>query len=424
MNFNDMGFLEHVIGMPYWHKDAFIKVAREQQVVIIVRATGPTCHGLLDEGYDTKGYRIHGKSCDWGPMAGFVLRDPRLNKYGEARASFNRDKHSEAIDLDHEGQGWKASVTPLVISSERIAWLRKAGRIALVHTSDKRFDGTARHGDTPLCFNFTLLRSDHNPALWYVFFNYEQVGRNPAARAFRQEVGSSARIFHPTLGAEYEAMLALTNPIEHRRSQRPHYLNAITGDYDLFAVWAFSGNYRRHPYTNEPNRNPYDASAFGDDHRPLGTVRGLAGAPGDRGFASQGKNIDDLERNFAATARGMQGTKLGNITPRIYRVCQLVNSLVGNQVLWHSDEAARPYLDDADLPVIAFTPRGNYIGITDDTDFRALINYCDREGIHVTLSSAWTLEWSQAKPNRVGAAYARFVPPDGRRVIVPEWYNR
>lgn len=73
----------------------------------MVRATGPTCLGLLEEGYDTKGYRIHGKSCNWGPMAGFVLRDPRLNKSGTVKEGFNRRKHNEALNLDDENQGWK-----------------------------------------------------------------------------------------------------------------------------------------------------------------------------------------------------------------------------------------------------------------------------------------------------------------------------
>jgi hypothetical protein len=113
MKKNDLEFLEHTIGMPVSHKDAFITVARDEECVIIVRKTGPTCHGLLEEGYDTKGYRIHGKSCDWGPMAGFVMRDPRLNKYGMSKYKFNSEKHKEAIELDHEGQGWKASTVRL-----------------------------------------------------------------------------------------------------------------------------------------------------------------------------------------------------------------------------------------------------------------------------------------------------------------------
>ena len=68
MQYNNPLFLKNVIGMPEPHARAFKTIAASQKSVIISRATGPTCHGLLQEGYDTKGYRIHGKSCNWGPL--------------------------------------------------------------------------------------------------------------------------------------------------------------------------------------------------------------------------------------------------------------------------------------------------------------------------------------------------------------------
>jgi hypothetical protein len=45
-------------------------------------------------------------------------------------------------------------------------------------------------------------------------------------------------------------------------------------------------------------------------------------------------------------------------------------------------------------------------------------------GIHVTLSNAWAQDVTEAKPNRLGAGYCRYVPADGVRIIVPDWYNR
>ena len=190
-------------------------------------------------------------------------------------------------------------------------------------------------------------------------------------------------------------MLAMTNPPEHGILTKEERLKAITGDYDLFAVWPFS-------------------SSYGLDHRPLGTVKGSVG-PAERA------NVDRLERNFTKSG---QGTKLGNITPRIYMVCQLINSIVGRHVLWHSDEAARPFLDDVDLPVLAITPRGNYVGIESIFDFKVFISFCDKEGIHVTLSNAWAQDPPQKHANRLGAEFARYVPPDGQRIIVPDYYNR
>ena len=93
-------------------------------------------------------------------------------------------------------------------------------------------------------------------------------------------------------------------------------------------------------------------------------------------------------------------------------------------MLWHSDEAARPFLDDVDLPVLAVTPKGNYVGIESIFDFKVFISFCDKEGIKVTLSNAWAQDPAGKYQNRLGAEYAKYVPPDGQRIIVPDFYNR
>ncbi len=396
MRINDPLFLEQVIGMPERHKLAFLEVARMQLCVIIVRATGPTCHGLLDDGYDTKGYRIHGKSCDWGPMAGFVLRDPRLNKSGMRNADFNHRKHREAIELDAEGQRWKASVTPLSISGARRDWLLGQRLINAQRKVAGRYDGRAEHR-TGIAFNYSLI---HNPErgadLWDVYFDNTQHGKK-----WIQEKGSAIVRYHPRYGAAYEPMLAMTNPPEHRLHAGEHYKNAITGDYDLFAVWPLLKHY----------------SPRGVDHRPLGTVKGSVGA-------AERHNVEVLERDF--THMGV-GTKLGNITYRIQHICQLINNMVGGaHVLWHSDESARPFLNDVDLPVIAFTPAGDAYGIENIHDFKCFIDTCHYSKFAVTLSNAWTQQPSAEFRNRLGVEYERYVPRDsefGGRALVPDYAN-
>ncbi len=37
------------------------------------------------ESYASKGFHVKSKSCNWGPMAGFVLSDPRFTKTGSER---------------------------------------------------------------------------------------------------------------------------------------------------------------------------------------------------------------------------------------------------------------------------------------------------------------------------------------------------
>jgi hypothetical protein len=388
MKINDDGWVVGEIGMPLAHKTIFLEVARQEKCIIMVRKTGPTCHGPLEEGYDTKGYRIHGKSCDWGPMAGFVMRDPRLNKYGLGKADFNRGKHVEALYEDKENQGWNASTTPLLISAKRVSWLKRNGLIRVV-LDGKNMKGLADHGGVK--FNYVLVREASE--LYSVCFDHSKPGAK-----WVQETGNVVDKPHPS-NALYEPMLAMTNPPEHGLAGT-EYLKAITGDYDLFAVW--------------PLARLYDARPGGDDHRPLGTVRGS-------NSAAERANVEHLENNFTISG---QGTKLGNITNRIYLICQLINSRVGRSVLWHSDEAARPFLDDVDLPVIAFAPGGAHIGIESIGDFKRFIEACLRDRFSVTLSNAWAQDPEGAKQNRLGADYARFVPGDGVRIVAPDWYNR
>lgn len=389
MKLNDDSWIVNEIGMPLTHKRHFLDVAREQNCVIMVRKTGPTCHGLLAEGYDTKGYRIHGKSCDWGPMAGFVMRDPRLNKYGLAKAGFNHDKHMEALYADNENQGWNASTTPLMLSSDRIEWLKNMEHIRVV-TSGANYIGVADKAGVK--FNYVLI--PEGGALYSVCFDHSRGGPR-----WVQDTGNVVDKPHPS-NRQYEPMLAMTNPPDHGLSTATPHLKAITGDYDLFAVW--------------PYAELYDARPGGDDHRPLGTVRGS-------NSQAERSRVEHLESRFTTSG---QGTKLGNITNRIYLVCQLINSRVGRSVLWHSDEAARPFLDDVDLPVIAFSPAGSHIGIETIGDFQRFIAEAEREGIQVTLSNAWAQAPTARLPNRLGVDYACFVPVDGVRIVAPDWYNR
>jgi hypothetical protein len=93
-------------------------------------------------------------------------------------------------------------------------------------------------------------------------------------------------------------------------------------------------------------------------------------------------------------------------------------------VLWHSDESARPFLDDVDLPIIAFSPNGNEFGIETIHDFRVFIGFCTKEGIKVTLPSDWTQDPTPKFQNRLGQSHEKMVPEFKRRLIVPRYYNR
>lgn len=423
---NNGAFRDNVAGVPPEHAHAFRTVAASQRCVILVRCVGPTCRQLLQHGYDTKGFRIHGKSCDWGPMAGFVLRDPRLNKSGLPNEDYNRREHQEALTDAHAHAGWTASTTPLRLFPSRVAWLQNTNRIQVVARGTGRLEGRAVH-PSGIAFHYSLIRVQ-TPAgeMWGVYLDRTKNAINAGtgrSSGFMQERGDAAVRYDTKYGDMYEPMLAMTNSVDHRHYRAEHPLNAITGDYDLFAIWPFP-------------RGPHAYNRHGDDRRVLGT---------NRGWTERNRIETQLERFFTTTG---QGTKLGNMTNRLYLVSQILNSTIAGMrtgvagmagqsfphrnVLWHSDEAARPFVNDVDLPLIAFTPGGNFIGIENIADFRNFVLLCILAGLVPTLGEGWVMnpdphnpDPRRRYPNRLGAAFAPLMPPDWNdgQWLVPAWYN-
>ncbi len=240
LRINDAAFRRDAIGMPASHAESFKAIAKREDVVILSRAPGPTCRQLLEHGYDTKGFRVHAKSCDWGPMAGFVMRDPRLNKKGLANEAFNRKEHAEALE-DKNHAGWQASVTPLKIYPEQLLWLQQKGLIRLepVKGNTHFFDGVATH-TTAIHFNYIVVsKQEQGQNVWGIYVN------NSALVRFTQEVGALPRSYYmpAVFGTRYEALLAMTNPLGHASWPRGDFRNAITGDYDPFLVWPTNRDY-------------------------------------------------------------------------------------------------------------------------------------------------------------------------------------
>jgi hypothetical protein len=416
LRIDDATFRRDHIGMPDSHAAMFKQVAETLNVMILSRAVGPTCLQLLEQGYDTKGFRVHGKSCDWGPMAGFVLRDPRLNKAGVEKEAFNRAEHHHALH-DTTGSGWRASTTPLKIYYHRILWLCRTGRIHIqrvgANTRRDRYEGMVSQAG--VCFHYALFKESAH--VWGVYIDTLK------SAGFQQECDLPAPAL---LHGRWQPLMAMTNPPTHRSWPEGDFRNAITGDYDLFGVWPREADYRPEA----------------DDRRILGTAH----------VHTNAALIDEREADFvdptpvrpgsSSIIRTRQATKIGNITNRIYEVCQFLNSAIAytssastgrvygpfpkRMVCWHSDESARPGVNDVDLPFIAFSPLGVEICVTSIPDFKTFIEMSEDAGYHVSLAEGWTLAATDKKPNRLGAEYARLVPTfrTSEKWNIPRWYNR
>ncbi len=73
--FDDEGFPSDIC-------KAFQATANTTKLLIMSRVPGGNCNQLIAESYDQKGFFIKAKSCNWGPMSGFICQLPPFNKKG------------------------------------------------------------------------------------------------------------------------------------------------------------------------------------------------------------------------------------------------------------------------------------------------------------------------------------------------------
>jgi hypothetical protein len=296
-------------GIPALHAEGFQEVADATQNVISSRAVGIYATGLILESYASKGFHNKAKSCNWGPMAGFVLDDPRFTKVGGAEEG----RKEQASALLHAIEEHAVEV-PLYISDLRRQWLVKARLTSFV---DRDSDNYYVRAISPwgLKLDFRLRRDKPEGAqekMWAVM--YKKTDRQ-SARA----TGSGGDV------GEWTPVMAMRDPLCSISAS--NYRAATTGDYDLFAVWARVADYR--PDTQ--------------DRRMVGR--------------------DALESNIRAKLADTGEDKhLGNITPRIRSIRDQLNASFlrrgyrGGNMVHHSDEAGRPFVGDIDLPVFAVVP--------------------------------------------------------------------
>jgi hypothetical protein len=343
-------------GMPEMHSGSIQEVSDRTGHAIMFRAVGKQSTRLLEEGYAAKGFRIDTKSCDWGPMRGFVCVDPRLSKVvgSAAKVADNLRYTTEALEgrirhdaiggLDVEALGhdavmhdWMAGCKPIAISGARYAELWLQGLSGVTEAS-----GIVRgvtHDPSGLSFPWVLIpiaRCMQTPAYaaaigteppengYGLFVDYTYAGT-----PFIQQTPGGAT---PIRVLGYDSVLGLINP----DSAHLGYRACVTGDYDLFGVWA--------PFAKE---DPFAAKTRWDD-----------------------RIVDRYREQNPETeiAHHFQHYKLGNITGRLNMVKVLLNTALigkskytGGNLIHHSDEIGNPSpglqktLSES-FPILAFLP--------------------------------------------------------------------
>lgn len=377
-----------LVGFPTRHLPFIQTVANRLDTVISFRAVGTACTQLIEEGYAMKGFRIDTKSCDWGPMRGFVCADPRFNKEGMGKYAFNLNETRNALHgelrlrsgisvEDHVmRQIWRAATQPLVISKARYVRMRIEGHVRGTREhATGHITGVSAKGDLRLPWRLIPLgdpnaRTVNAGGHYYAIAldsprrGLDRLGRSRAGRLLAQgdqilPAGQRYEWLEHPAGTWHELVLGLTNPGTEHLGHRA----CVTGDYDLFAVW--------------PRVDAVDPRGADVRHVTLG--------------------------------RG-QHFMLGNITQRIAAVKDVLNAELrgagafrGGDLVHHSDEVGNPGglakpLREC-LPVIGFIPRQPQAwGLENLADLRQFVLYCLANRYRIDVKRGWF--------NQIGLPYA------------------
>lgn len=336
------------------HAAAFQKVADEKQCVIISRAVGKWATGLIEEGYASKGYHIKSKSCDWGPMAGFICTDPRFTKLGNSAAALEGQRKANVKAFEHH-----ATEMEIFISFERYAWLIEKKAMFVVSGDINTKVVQASSNDKSVTMKFVLKRTlfvpGSNKHLYQVFYHPdEKIMYSTLNSPLRQK-----NVFYP--------VTAFVDPLCPADVKRT-YKAAMTGDYDLWAVF--------------PKASEFDLK--GKDARPVEwSSRHIVRGQGIHSI----KNFERIE-----TAKHEH---MGNITDRIIKIKDALNAAMkhpGGMMVHHSDEAGRPLVKDVDLNIIAFIPNDkDAYFIEKHDDLGKFIGLVIKD-YHVVLNPGWGLD--------------------------------
>ena len=348
-------------GMPEVHANCFQQIANQEKCIIACRSVGKFATGLIMENYSSKGFHVKAKSCNWGPMAGFVLADPRFSKKGMQQDAVAKQQK----DIKAAMTGHGATTMPVYISNSRIADLFGDLR-CMSQISSKPTEIVVRanaDGSPPMQF---ILRKDKTcptsiagANMWAVYYHPDEQPQGSAKmESFKQRNIDNNDLF---------PVMALVNPLGDD-TLRGNYRSAMTGDYDLWGIYPLIKNYAPH----------------GDDKR-------LASAD---------------SYNDGARFGAMEHAHKGNMTERVNLIHGLLNSAIhgagyrGGYMVHHSDEIGRPFVDKVELEFIAFIPNQDNRArfVESFVDFKMFAMQAKDFGHKVTVNPGWVSQLSQYFP--------------------------
>jgi len=337
-------------GFPQKHADIFQNLANEKKIVIISRELNPLCTDLMLDRYASKGFHIKAKTCDWGPMAGFVPDDPRYTK-----ASQDIEKQREAI-IQARAHGVKS--VPLLISTQRVYDLVNNDIIKMPITVNDTALVTAYNGGSKKIFY--LIKQPHKVNMWCICYDK---GESPDNTEENERVAKESNL---SLNG-YIPVCGLINPGDSYLDHK----SAVCGDYDLWGVISPCGA----------------SSSYNDRPLPLrstlkqGVAQGLINRCEKAGLIYKPNEIAKL-------AAEKEDKHLGNISLKIMKLGSEINSRIGHKVVVHSDYFGNPF-GDIDFPLIFFTPQMPIVVVDNTAELKRYLQQLSLKDYDIKLNPAW-----------------------------------
>lgn len=412
MKFNETA--SRTTGIPVEHAEVFQKVANDWQSVIISRAVGPACTGLIKAGYASKAFHVKAKSCNWGPMAGFLLADARLTK--RKKDEWQKQKK----DIEGPMEKKYCTTTPLLITEDRVKHIlfSNEGKYARTKLKGNNISANdlpeelhveAKSPDNEL-FKFTLVKSEDqkqkrikNKLMWGVYF---AKGTENLVQQKDKKVDATKLI--PVRGI-VNAKGAVADGINNAKLVNRYqadsgwvdgYRGACTGDYDLFAILPLNPN-KLKPGQKKGNI-PFEKK--GIDIRPVKL------------------GIDKNKKGDLALLAG-EHPDYGNMTARIYIIrdnlnegFQRVDGWADRIMVHHSDEGGRPFWPEIDYPLHAFLPLSDdkrHYAIENQNDLVKFFTDTYKLGYQIVIPPNWKRELE----NDLSKAHVPFTVPTWNKAI-------
>ncbi len=453
-------------GFPKGVTEAFLKTADETNSVIMSRAPGKATTGLIDERYDLKGFHVKAKSCNWGPMAGFLCELPAFNKKGAEGIDFNVKKIEEYCEWLHRNVHDPHPFVPIKISDERKNKVLVGIDTVTVEVSESTIIGIAyeeKEGEAKLPVVTVVagfLMEKEDGGLWALYYSdirikpadkqgyedffgsevskgYCDFRKSPAYQAYvkdfkdlQKEVKEvdvsnlKKKLKVPELELSFKSpfrpILGIQNPFPPYTGKTT-YKNAVSGDYDLFAVWPVipPAGYETLIRTSEIEAKAWAQPQPKQPPRPIK----LFIPAGGKDYTLELTCSRNVYIEFipgSGEMGGLQHPDYGNINEAVCLAAQTLNSLVGSiyqgreapNVAFHGDEGGRPDIDTIDYPVAVFLPsvifdkineisaapsnRQRTLVIEKHEDFLALIQLLKGQ-CYILLNFGWLIDLFKAE---------------------------